>query len=193
MKLTLAAAIAALMLGGVAQAADAPQSAAETRGDAAAAAANPSRMEPGQARRLALARRYFAALHYDALMDSMMKSLLPVLLESQTKRYPNLPPTFKQALTDVTMEAMHDVTPSVMDDAVQGMSEIYTEDELTKLVNFYESDAGQSIMRKSGQLTEVMSGTVRKMIPRMQADMMERLCKKIDCKTLPKPADRHPS
>jgi hypothetical protein len=183
----LAAAAAAVVL------ASGPSVAADLAGSQPAPAASAAQDEATTARRTALARRYFVALHYQATMASAIKSLMPVMLDAEMKRHASLPPGFKQALTDAAVETLDDITPRITEDAVKGMAQLFTEEELTKLVAFYESDVGQAIMAKAPQLSQVMSNTMKAVMPQMQTEMLERLCRKIDCSSLPKSPQTHPS
>ncbi len=48
-------------------------------------------------------------------------------------------------------------------------------------------------MAKAPQLSGLMSGAARVVVPQMRDRMMSHLCEKIDCRALPKPVDSHPS
>ncbi len=194
MKTGLVLAAMVAMLGcGPALAGDSSRPEPTTAPPVAAQAEAADAADPGFQRRETLARRYFAALHFQAIMDNMMKSLLPVLLDSEIKRYPSVPPKFRQALTDSALESVSDITPLIADETVKAMAKLYTEEELAKLVEFYESPTGQTIMTKAPQMSGLMSGSMRVVAPQMRDRMMAHLCKKIDCRSLPKSVESHPS
>jgi hypothetical protein len=148
---------------------------------------NPSRMDPAKSRRMALARRYMEAMHYQQTVASTLKSLMPVLLGDASSRYGGLSEHQRQALMDACLETMDRLTPQMMDNAVAAMSDVLSEDELTQLVAFYESPVGQSIVAKNGQISTAMAGPLRDMLPQMKTQMIERFCAKINCAALPKP------
>ncbi len=131
--LVLAAVAAVLSLCGPARAKDSSK-AVLTMAPPVAAAADAA--EPGFQRREALARRYFVALHYQAIMDNMLKSLMPAILDSEVKRYPSLPPKYRQALTDSALESVRELMPVIADATVRAMAQLYSEEELAKLVAF---------------------------------------------------------
>jgi hypothetical protein len=157
-----------------------------------AIAAPPSPVTPkpddsARPRKVALARRYFVAMHFGDVMDQMMRQLLPAMLSGELKRYPNLPANYRSALSDALVGAFHDVMPDVIDGAVEEVADLFTEDELQKLVDFYESDTGQSVMRKSMALGPGMEKAFEHIEPRLKERMMHRLCAKVDCHDLPAP------
>ncbi|MGA0601159.1 DUF2059 domain-containing protein [Caulobacter sp. KR2-114] len=181
----LAAAAAAGLLSANLAAAEPAMSGKAT--DGAERADNPSRMDPGKSRRMALARRYMEAMHYRQTVAGVLKSLMPALLDNAGSHYGALSERERKALTDSCLEAMDALTPEMVDDAVAAMSDVLTEDELTQLAAFYESPVGQSIVAKNAQISAAMAGPMRAMMPKVSAQILKRFCARIDCSTLPKP------
>lgn len=138
-------------------------------------------------RKIDLVDRYFKAVHFNEMMDNMMKSMMPAMVDSMRQQYPQMSPELSQALSESSVAVMAEFIPEFQKETVVLYAEAFSEEELTQLVNFYESPVGQSIMAKSNAMMPKVTQLAVKMMPGVQAKMMDRLCSKIDCKAL-KPA-----
>jgi len=140
---------------------------------------------------LDLARRYMVAIHMDQTLSSMMRNMAPTLVDGQINANPdmaeNMTPEMRQALIEVVNETVMEKAPALMDKTVHIMAEIYTEQELTDLVAFYEGPTGQALMRKQPLMMQRMPEIMGVMGAPDPADIKARLCKKLDCNAkLPK-------
>lgn len=148
-------------------------------------AAGPALAQPGgdaaQGRRLALARRYYAAIHFSDTMDAMMKAIIPVMSAQEAQRFPNLSDDQRKLIADTTVQVMHDLTPQLLEKALPSVATVFSEEELTQMVAFYESPVGQSVVTKSPQLAAQMGPLMRDMLPAIQSEMTTRLCAKLNC------------
>jgi len=166
-KLILAsAAILSLCAAPVAHAADAP------------AAPDPVK--------IALVKRYFAAMHINQMMSSMMRQMGPAMLAQMRQMHPEVTDAQMSGVTDAMAETMDEYMPKMMDAMVPIYADTFTTEELTKLDEFYESPIGQSIVAKLPLATQKSIPVMVQMMPAMQADMMKRMCAKIDCSAKPK-------
>ena len=139
------------------------------------------------ARKKVLVQRYFETIHFNQLMDNMMKSMIPPLMESMRKQNPNLTAAQSQLVSDAVIETMGDFTPKFLEQSEGIYAETFTEEELTQLVTFYESPVGQSIMAKIPNMMPRMTQLMIQDMPDLQSAIVAKMCAKIDCKAT-KPA-----
>ena len=86
-----------------------------------------------------------------------------------------------QSLTDAVTESMDVYMPRMTDAMIPAYAETFSTDELTKLDEFYESPVGQSILAKMPVAMQKMMPVMVQLMPEMQADIVRRVCTKIDC------------
>jgi hypothetical protein len=164
-----------LSLAVVAHGAHAEGQAPNGAGPSAPAAAKPS------AKSLELAQRMVAAVHMEATFSKMLESMLPVMSEQVARSNPGLTAEQRRAIQEATLEASPAMMRSLIARAIPIYAEVYTEDELTSIVAFYEAPAGQAMVAKIPQVSAKLAPSLRDVMPEFQAEMMVRLCAKIDC------------
>jgi uncharacterized protein len=143
--------------------------------------------------REALVRRYFKAMEFERLMDSMVASMTPVMVEQTAKHNPELTAEQRQMIADVVQQAMHEVmTPKLIEMNVSIYAEAFSESELRALVTFYESPEGRAIMRKTPALMPKAAAIARELMPQMEQEVLKRVCARIDCNAS-QPPKTHPS
>ena len=100
---------------------------------------------PPTARQLELAHRYIELIHIDKTYADTMRSVGPSILASMPKGDGTDP-----ALREKVLEAVNEATSDLMGTLIQKMepimAEIFTEEELTDLVKFYESKSGRAMI-----------------------------------------------
>jgi len=131
--------------------------------------------------KVALVKRYFAALHFNQLMSGMMKQMAPALMAQAKAQHSEITEAQSQAVADAMSETMNDFVPKMTDAMIPVYADIFTTEELTKLDEFYEGPVGQSIVAKMPEATQKMMPVMMRLMPDLQADMMKNLCAKIDC------------
>lgn len=140
----------------------------------AASAAPPLRDEA--AVRLDLSRRFIAALQTDQ-MTAMIGQLSTSLSPSREG--------MTQAQSDALDRAMATMNEQMMSRMFDAMAPIYadifTREELTALVAFYESDIGQSMMTKSYAAAPRITAVVLAMMPDLMRGMADSMCKEMGC------------
>jgi hypothetical protein len=135
-----------------------------------------------------LVRRYFKAMDFETLMDSMVSSMIPGLTEQTNRRTQGLTPEQKQLLAEVVGDTMREVmTPMIIEAHVTIYSEAFTERELRALVAYYESPEGRSVMQKMPSLMPKAAAVSRNLMPQMEREVMTRLCARIDCSAVRAP------
>jgi hypothetical protein len=135
------------------------------------------------ARKEALVRRYFVAVNIDKTMDAMMKSMAPAMFEQMRKSNPSITAETSKAVSDATIEAMAEIEPKYMSLLVDIYADAFTEDELTQLVDFYESPVGRSVTAKTPALAPKVTQVMVTLMPEIQASIKAKTCAKIACPT----------
>jgi hypothetical protein len=133
------------------------------------------------AARFDLAKRYFAAIHYDQLVDSMMDKMLPAMMDQATKANPSLSDKERTVIIEATTDAGKAFNHDFGREAITVIADTFSEEELTAMVNFYESAVGQSIMRKTPTMIPRLTQMAVTHMPALQADIAKRVCAKLDC------------
>ncbi len=132
--------------------------------------------------KVALVKRYLAAININQTMSTMMTSLMPMLMEQQRQQHPGMTEAQAKIASDVVLDAMNtDFMPKYMDRVTELYAEVFTEEELTKLVEFYESPVGRSVTAKTPTLIPRVTRVMGEMMPDFQADIVAKMCAKIDC------------
>lgn len=167
MRSMRAAAAAALLLSAFAPA---PALAQEAR-----AADRPS------AHALDLARRLMKAMQIEAQVDTALQHMLPITTDSPA--FKAMPSEARTLVLDTVREVMRDtLTPKLVARMTPEYAKALSEADLEAAVAFYESPAGQSILAKTPQLMQASASAVRDLMPEAQAEVMRRVCEKVDCK-----------
>lgn len=126
--------------------------------------------------RLSLSRRFIAALQSD-----QMATMLGQMSVAFTPPAEGLTDEQRNALQRATVNATTQMTTRLFDAMAPIYADIFTLEELTGLVAFYESEIGRSMMAKSyaaaPRITEVVMG----MMPEMMQGMADSMCKDLGC------------
>jgi uncharacterized protein len=142
----------------------------------------------------ALVRRYLAAIHFEQLLDTMMGSMIPLMTDNLSQQYPSLTAEQREEIGVVVRDTMReDFTPKMLARMVPIYAQTFSVSELEAMVAFYESPAGQTIMKKTPGLAPKSAEVARELLPGMQKDVVARLCAKVDCfggKAQPPPKPR---
>ncbi len=145
------------------------------------------------ARSEALVRRYFAAIKFEALMNTMMSSMIPMLTENMAKSQPGVTAEQRAMISSTVTSVMREVMlPRMIDRIVPLYAQTYSQDELEAIVAFYESPAGRAITEKTPSLAPKTTEVLRELMPEMNAELLSRLCAKMDCRGGSQPAAAKP-
>lgn len=145
-----------------------------------AAVAQPAPAAAPSPRAMELARRMMKVIGVEDQVDSMIAAMLPAMAESPSVKA--LPPAARQLVLDTTREVMRDTyTPALIARMTPEYASAFTEMELEGIVAFYESPVGQAAIRRTPQLTQRSIAIARELSPAAQAEVMRRVCAKIDC------------
>jgi len=154
---------------------------------------SPPSTAQADAENVALVERYFAAVKIDQMMKGLLKSLIPVMVEEESRSIDGLTPEQAAAVTSATEDAAADWFPSYFDRMAQVYARVFTHDELQAMVSFYESPVGQSITAKSSSLAPIATQVMQEGLPEFKAAIAKRLCERIDCTKLKGRLQRTPS
>ncbi len=135
-------------------------------------------------RQVELARRYVVAMNMDQSFEGMMKSMLPIV-QSQMRDAEKLTPEQHEVLAKITLDASRRMMSKMMAKMPVLLAEVFTEQELEGLVNFYESPIGQSLIAKSPQLSAKMAPLMPELMSEMRTEMMSRICELVACPASP--------
>jgi hypothetical protein len=143
----------------------------------------PAGAEPS-AEKLALARRYAAALHMENIMGTMMNNLMPIVVERTAKaRGLAVTPELKEAMGRAAERSARHMTPRMLEVMTPALAESFSEDELKAAVAYYESAAAQSLLAKMPAYTARTMPQLAELMPAMEADLQARICEEIGCET----------
>lgn len=142
--------------------------------------------------KLALAKRYYGAMHMERTMDGMMRSMVPVISQSIAKANPNLTEQERTAVAEAATESAAAASTRIVDRITPIIAETFTEQELRDLVNFYEGPTGQAIVDKMPTVMAKFAPQMKELVPEMEADSRQRICARIDCSKLAKAPPAHP-
>lgn len=128
------------------------------------------------AARLALARRFVSAMQGEQMGASLGRMTVEMMPRNE-----NLTDEQNAAIRRAMEESMADLLPRMFDAMAPVYADIFTMEELTALVDFYESDVGRSLMAKSLEAAPRISEIAEAMIPGFVHGMMDNVCKAMEC------------
>jgi hypothetical protein len=131
--------------------------------------------------KVALVKRYLAAVHFEQMMSGIVGQMTPAILHKMRKSQPNITDAEFRAVTEAITESSTDFIEKVTEASIPVYADIFTTEELTKMDEFYESPVGQSITGKIPEASRKLMPTVMALMPEYQADVAKRTCAKIDC------------
>ena len=129
----------------------------------------------------ALAERYFEVVHYDKMLNQMMKGMMPAMIEAMRRQTPDVTEAQGQIFSDVALEASQDMFRRMKAPMLDAMAEVFTEQELRDLIAFYQTPTGQALLAKTPELTQRMAADMPAIMGDMQAEMHAKLCARMTC------------
>lgn len=134
---------------------------------------------------LALARRMAVSMHVEETMAPMLRAVLHQQVDMIVAQRTSLTDQQRTMLSGALGETMDEVLgggfmSEVMEKLIPAYAEVYSEDELQALVDFYESPMGQRVLRKMPLMGPAAAKVMAELTPKMQAEMAEKLGKKLE-------------
>ncbi len=150
----------------------------------ALAAAGAASAEPS-AKALALTRRMVVAMHVEQTMAPMMRGLMQQQMDMIVAQHKNLTDQQKTMLSGALTEAVGEVMDNglmtkVVEKLTPAYAEVYSEQELQAVVDFYESPIGQSVLRKTPLMGPAATKVMIEIAPEIQADLDARVARKLE-------------
>ncbi len=128
------------------------------------------------AERLALANKFIVLMQGDQMAASMRQ-----MMTMMTPANPGVPAEQQAIITEVTGEMVEVMLPRLFEAMAPVYADIFTLEELRGLVDFYQSDIGRSLVRKSFEATPRITEVVMGVMPGIMSEMGDRLCDRMGC------------
>ena len=131
------------------------------------------------ARQMALSRRYVELAQSEQMEDALRGIIVAHASVVPVDR--GLTDADRRFMTDLTTELLIDLMPEMLDRLVPVYARGFSEEELSALVAFYETDLGQSIIDKSYAMMPEMNQAMLTVMPQMMDKMAVRMCARFGC------------
>lgn len=129
-----------------------------------------------EARRLELAERFVELSQGDSLAD-LAQTYIDQLLAADTQSEAEHREWFRVNLP----REMTNLMTGIMDSLVPVFAERLTVEELTALVEFYETPLGRSIAQKQVEIGMDQGAAMEAAVLQFQVDLMRKFCTEFDC------------
>ncbi|MCS6624778.1 DUF2059 domain-containing protein [Roseibacterium beibuensis] len=131
------------------------------------------------ARQLELTRRYIDLTMTDQFEESLRGILLAQAeVDPETRA---LPPEDRTFLAELAAELTTDMIPQMLDEMTPVYARAFTEAELEAMIEFYDSEMGRSIIRKTMRALPEATQAAMSVVPQMLEKMASRLCQHYGC------------
>ena len=142
--------------------------------------AAPARPAPS-AKSLELVKRIMVATGVESVIDRLIAAMLPTF--ANARELQSLPPESRAIFVSTMREVMRDTfTPKLVAAITPTYAAAFTEDELEAIAMFYEGPIGKKLTQLTPELSKASSEAARELIPEFQAELLRRVCEKVDCK-----------
>ena len=142
------------------------------------APAEPTADQPS-AHQLALSRRYVELSQSEHMEDALRGIIMAQASAVQTTR--SVPEEDRLFMAELTTELLTDLMPEMLERVVPVYARGFSEEELTALIAFYETDLGQSVIDKTFAMMPAMTQSMMELMPRMMDKMAVRMCARYGC------------
>ncbi len=122
--------------------------------------------------KIELTHKLVIAMDIEKSMKARMDATMKMVGQATRSSMPNV--EMKEVL-EIQTKVMDKYMPRMMDAMIQAYPEVYTKQELTDMVAFYETPTGRSVVRKSPLIIERSGPQMTPIINEMQADMMSQI------------------
>ena len=131
------------------------------------------------ARQMHLSRRYIELTQSDQMEQAVRSLIVGEANADPTMR--EIPAEDRAFMVDLATELTIDLMPQMMDRLVPVYARTFTEEELTALVAFFDSDLGRSIAEKSIASTPEANAAMMSVMPQLFEKMAARICARFGC------------
>lgn len=141
-------------------------------------AATPALAQSNEAsKRLALSHRFIELLQAEQ-MGTMLGQMVVQMSPSVSDEMSEAEADEFQAMMG---EIAADMMPRLFDAMAPVYAEIFTLEELEGLVAFYESDIGQSLLRKNYESAPQIMAAINGVMPQLMLEMGDKMCDHYEC------------
>lgn len=131
------------------------------------------------ARQLSLSRRYVELMQSEQLATAIREVVVAEMNGSNAGA--DLPAEDREYLIDLSTELAAEMVPQMMDQLAPVYARTFTEEELTAMVEFYDSEIGRSIVDKTYASLVEADQAMMSVMPRLMEKMAARICARYGC------------
>ena len=149
-----------------------------------------SQAQAASPRALELAKRYQRAIHVETTMVPLLQVMNASMAQQLFQSHADWTAAQRRAVSETLDETLTAMLPTIIDRTVQVTADVFSEQQLQALAEFYESPVGQAVVNKMPKMAPATGEIMRDLAPRIQTDVQQRLCRKLDCSGLKAPERR---
>jgi hypothetical protein len=127
--------------------------------------------------KLQLANRFIAAMQTEQMGEMISQMSMTLTPEGLEEASDDELAEYREVVGDMAARMM----PRIFDAMAPIYADIFTVEELRALVDFYESDIGQSMMTKTYAAAPRMAEAMQVVMPAIMADMAAAMCERFEC------------
>jgi hypothetical protein len=131
------------------------------------------------ARQMHLSRRYIELTQSDQMEEAIRSMIVGQANEDPSMR--DIPSEDRTFMVDLATELTIDLMPEMMNRLVPVYASTFSEEELTALVTFFDTDLGRSIARKSIESSPEANAAMMSVLPQLFEKMATRICARFGC------------
>lgn len=131
------------------------------------------------ARQMHLSRRYVELTQSDQMEEAIRTIIVGEANADPSMR--EIPAEDRAFMVDLATELTIDLMPQMLDRLVPVYARIFSEEELSALVTFFETDLGRSIAGKSISSAPEANAAMMSVMPQLFDKMATRVCARFGC------------
>ncbi len=131
--------------------------------------------------RLRLAHELIEAMGGPAQMTAIFENSATGAFDATIQAGGAVTPQDRAIVQETLHEVAQDIVPAMIDDSARLYAEEFDAAQLTAIVVFYKSPAGQAMAVKLPDLSRRLGAMTMQYIPTIRARLLERLCAKTRC------------
>lgn len=136
-------------------------------------------VEQPSARQMHLSRRYVELTQSDQMEEAIRGMIVGEAEADPSMR--EMPAEDRAFMVDLATELTVDLMPQMLDRLVPVYARTFSEEELSALVTFFDTELGRSIARKSIESTPEANAAMMSVMPQLFEKMATRICARFGC------------
>lgn len=145
----------------------------------AVAQVKPTGPDQPSARQMHLSRRYVELTQSDQMEQAIRSLIVGEANADPSMR--EIPAEDRAFMVDLATELTVDLMPQMLERLVPVYARTFSEEELTALVAFFDSDIGRSIAEKTLASTPEANAAMMSVMPQLLEKMATRVCARFGC------------